>query len=50
MFWADTVGSKAILDQITEWHKRYGERWKPSALLREIAASNGSFREAKGAQ
>src|SRR5688572_19417864 len=49
MFWADTVGSKAILEQITEWHQRYGDRWKPSNLLKEIAANNGSFREAKGA-
>jgi len=49
MFWADTVGSKEILRQIEEWHARYGERWKPSALLREIAASGGSFREAKSA-
>ena len=49
MFWADSVGSKAILEQITEWHERYGARWKPSNLLREIAVSGGSFREAKGA-
>jgi len=49
MFWADTVGSKEILRQIEEWHERYGARWKPSDLLREIAASGGSFREAKGA-
>ena len=49
MFWADTLGSKAILEQIEEWHGRYGERWKPSELLREIAASGGSLREAKGA-
>jgi 3-hydroxyacyl-CoA dehydrogenase len=49
MFWADTVGSKEILRQIEEWHARYGERWRPSELLREIAAKGGSFREAKGA-
>jgi 3-hydroxyacyl-CoA dehydrogenase len=49
MFWADTVGSKAILDQINDWHERYGERWKPSDLLREIGSSGGSLREAKGA-
>jgi 3-hydroxyacyl-CoA dehydrogenase len=48
MFWADTVGSRAILDQITEWHQRYGARWKPSELLRSIAASGGSLREAQG--
>jgi 3-hydroxyacyl-CoA dehydrogenase len=49
MFWADTVGSKEILRQIDEWHHRYGERWKPGTLLREIADNGGSFREAKGA-
>jgi 3-hydroxyacyl-CoA dehydrogenase len=49
MFWADTVGSKAIYERIDEWHKRYGERWKPSALLREIAEKGGALREAKGA-
>jgi 3-hydroxyacyl-CoA dehydrogenase len=49
MFWADTVGSRAILEQITEWHKRYGDRWKPSKLLQDIAASGGALREAKGA-
>ncbi|HET7157693.1 MAG TPA: 3-hydroxyacyl-CoA dehydrogenase family protein, partial [Burkholderiales bacterium] len=48
MFWADTVGSRAILDQVNEWHERYGERWKPSKLLREIAASGGLLREAQG--
>jgi 3-hydroxyacyl-CoA dehydrogenase len=48
MFWADTVGSKAILDQVNEWHERYGARWKPSNLLREVAAAGGSLREAKG--
>jgi 3-hydroxyacyl-CoA dehydrogenase len=49
MFWADSVGSRAILEQITEWYKRYGDRWKPSKLLQEIAATGGALREAKGA-
>ena len=48
MFWADTVGSRAILDQVNEWHQRYGERWKPSKLLCEIAKSGGLLREAQG--
>ncbi|HZM43270.1 MAG TPA: 3-hydroxyacyl-CoA dehydrogenase NAD-binding domain-containing protein [Burkholderiales bacterium] len=48
MFWADmNVGSKEVLRQIEEWHQRYGERWKPSALLKEIATAGGAFREAK---
>jgi 3-hydroxyacyl-CoA dehydrogenase len=50
MFWADTVGSRAIFEQIAEWHERYGERWKPSNLLREVAASGGSLREARSAR
>jgi 3-hydroxyacyl-CoA dehydrogenase len=49
MFWADTVGSHTVLEQIKEWHQRYGDRWKPSKLLQEIAASGGALREAKGA-
>jgi 3-hydroxyacyl-CoA dehydrogenase len=47
MFWADTVGSKEVGRQIEEWHQRYGARWKPSALLLEIAAAGESFRDAK---
>jgi len=47
MYWADTVGSKAILDQISEWHERYGARWRPSNLLREIGEKGGVLREAK---
>ena len=50
MFWADNaLGAKAILEQVTEWHQRYGDRWKPSNLLKEIAAGGGNLREAKGA-
>jgi 3-hydroxyacyl-CoA dehydrogenase len=50
MFWADNaMGAKAIHEQIAEWHQRYGDRWKPSKLLQEIAASGGNLREAKGA-
>jgi len=48
MFWADNnVGSKEVLRQIEEWHQRYGDRWRPSALLKEVAAAGGAFREAK---
>src|SRR6185295_17973157 len=49
MFWADTVGSIEILRQIEEWHERYGARWKPSNLLRQIADAGGLFKDAKGA-
>jgi 3-hydroxyacyl-CoA dehydrogenase len=47
MYWADTLGARAIHDQIASWHERYGARWRPAKLLHEIAESGGSFREAK---
>jgi len=49
MFWADGIGSKAVYEQIEEWHQRYGARWQPSALLKDTAAKGGAFRELKGA-
>jgi 3-hydroxyacyl-CoA dehydrogenase len=49
MFWADGIGSKAVYDQIEEWHQRYGARWQPAALLKDVAAKGGLFRELKGA-
>ena len=49
MFWADGIGSKAVYEQIEEWHQRYGDRWKPAALLKDVAAKGGLFRELKGA-
>ena len=47
MFWADGIGARAIYDQIAAWHQRYGERWRPSALLQRIAEADGLLREAK---
>ena len=47
MFWADGIGVKAVYDQIGRWHQRFGARWAPSKLLRELAESNTPFREAK---
>ena len=47
MFWADTIGAEAVYNQIAAWHQRYGARWAPAPLLREIAAAGGKFREAK---
>jgi 3-hydroxyacyl-CoA dehydrogenase len=48
MFWADTIGAREIHRQVSEWHERYGKRWKPSQLLAEIAGSDGRLRDAKG--
>ena len=47
MYWGDTVGAMEIYNQIAAWHQRYGERWKPSTLLREVAQSGGKLRELK---
>ena len=47
MFWADTIGSRAIHARMTEWHARYGARWAPAKLLSELAAEGALFCEAK---
>jgi 3-hydroxyacyl-CoA dehydrogenase len=47
MFWADQIGVREVYNQIAAWHQQYGERWAPSALLRELAESGTPLREAK---
>lgn len=47
MYWGDTIGAQEIYNQIAAWHQRYGDRWKPSNLLREVAQSGGKLREIK---
>ena len=47
MHWADTIGVKDVYAQIAAWHQRYGNRWAPARLLRELAESGTSFRDAK---
>ncbi|HRD77151.1 MAG TPA: 3-hydroxyacyl-CoA dehydrogenase NAD-binding domain-containing protein [Hyphomicrobiaceae bacterium] len=47
MFWGDEIGAREIYNQVAAWHQRYGARWKPSELLREIAEAGGKLREAK---
>ena len=49
MYWADGIGVKDVYAQIASWHQRYGERWAPSRLLRELAETGTPFREAKPA-
>jgi 3-hydroxyacyl-CoA dehydrogenase len=50
MFWADGIGVRDVYNQIASWHQQYGERWTPSALLRQLAESGTPFREAKPAR
>jgi 3-hydroxyacyl-CoA dehydrogenase len=47
MFWADQIGVREVYNQVAAWHQRYGARWKPSALLQEVAQSGGALREVK---
>src|ERR1019366_6407353 len=47
MHWADNFGPKSVYDQIAIWHQRYGARWAPSKLLRDLADSGTAFRDAK---
>ncbi len=46
MFWADGIGVRDVYNQIASWHQQYGERWAPSALLRELAESGTALRDA----
>ena len=46
MYWADTIGAREVYNQVAAWHQRYGERWAPAPLLREIAERGGKLREA----
>jgi 3-hydroxyacyl-CoA dehydrogenase len=48
-FWADGIGVRDVYNQIAAWHQQYGERWAPSKLLRDLAETGTSFRDAKPA-
>ena len=45
MYWADSIGVQEIYKQIRIWEQRYGKRWAPSRLLRQLAEAGGSFGE-----
>lgn len=45
MFYADSIGCREVFNKIERWHVSEGEHWKPSQLLREIAARSGTFNE-----
>lgn len=47
MYWGDTIGAENIYNQIAAWHQRYGDRWRPSELLRETAEKGGKLQEIK---
>jgi 3-hydroxyacyl-CoA dehydrogenase/enoyl-CoA hydratase/3-hydroxybutyryl-CoA epimerase/3-hydroxyacyl-CoA dehydrogenase/enoyl-CoA hydratase/3-hydroxybutyryl-CoA epimerase/enoyl-CoA isomerase len=41
--WADEFGIKRCYEQIEAYHQRYGMRWKPTALLTEMAVKGNKF-------
>lgn len=43
MFWADTVGLPKIVAKLKEYEARYGEAFRPSALLEAKAVAGESF-------
>jgi 3-hydroxyacyl-CoA dehydrogenase len=47
MFWGDTVGAREIYNQVAAWHQMYGNRWRPSELLRRTAEASGKLHELK---
>ena len=47
MYWADTIGVREVYNQIASWHQRYGERWKPSDYLRQLAEAGTPLKEAR---
>jgi 3-hydroxyacyl-CoA dehydrogenase len=46
MFYADTVGVKAVYDKICEYRERLGDEfgyWEPAPLLEQLAERGGAF-------
>jgi 3-hydroxyacyl-CoA dehydrogenase len=43
MFWADLVGLEVILAKMLEFERRYGERFKPAALLEYLVSEARGF-------
>ena len=43
MFYADTIGLRAVLDKLKEFEARFGADFKPAPLLEKLAAEGGSF-------
>ena len=43
MFYADTIGLKTVLATLKEFHAKFGDDFKPAALLEKLAAEGGTF-------
>ncbi|RBP00868.1 short chain enoyl-CoA hydratase /3-hydroxyacyl-CoA dehydrogenase [Roseiarcus fermentans] len=46
MFYADTVGLNTVLDKLKEFQAKFGDDFRPAALLEKLAAAGGSFSKA----
>ncbi|PHR62242.1 MAG: 3-hydroxyacyl-CoA dehydrogenase [Robiginitomaculum sp.] len=43
MFWADQIGLKKVVNTLLDLEKRFGDHFKPAALLIKLAEEGGSF-------
>jgi 3-hydroxyacyl-CoA dehydrogenase len=43
MFYADTVGLKTVLSKLKAYQSKFGDDFKPAALLEKLAAEGGTF-------
>jgi 3-hydroxyacyl-CoA dehydrogenase len=43
MFYADTIGLPTVLARVEEYRERFGDYWKPAALLERLAAEGRGF-------
>ncbi len=48
--YADIIGAKTIIDKLESYAKKYGDRFLPSSLLRNIAAAGRGFYEPSAVQ
>lgn len=45
MFYADTVGLSEVVATLDRFHAEWGDKWAPTALLRELAEAGSTFKE-----
>ena len=43
MFYADTIGLGAVLARVNEYRARFGDYWRPAALLERLVAEGRGF-------
>ena len=43
MFWANTIGLRAVYDMMSRLYDLHGEWFQPSSLLKQLASHNKSF-------